>query len=117
MVFLWLGGSEQGWRIGDSVLSLQHTRELQRDIGDHGCETASVCRLYVRHTKSLYLSPQLLIWSRRSGMLKGKACQGALGSAVQGRGAEYTCGEEKGLCRDLRCAPGGCSVINKALTS
>ena len=54
-----LGGSEQGWRIGDSVLSLQHTRELQRDIGDHGCETASVCRLYVRHTKSLYLSPQL----------------------------------------------------------
>lgn len=59
VAFLRLGGSEQGWRIGDSVLSLQHTRELQRDIGDHGCETASVCRLYVRHTKSLYLSPQL----------------------------------------------------------
>lgn len=48
-------------------------------------------------------------------MLKGKACEGALGSAVRGRGAEYTCGEEKGLCRDLRCAPGGGSVINKAL--
>lgn len=45
--------------MGDSVLSLQHTRELQRDIGDHGCETASVCRLYVRHAESLYLSPQL----------------------------------------------------------
>ena len=50
-------------------------------------------------------------------MLKGKACEGALGSTAQGRGAEYTCGEEKGLCRDLGCAPGGCSVINKALAS
>lgn len=50
-------------------------------------------------------------------MLKEKACEGALGSAVRSRGTEYTCGEEKGLCRDLRCAPGGYSVINKALAS
>lgn len=50
-------------------------------------------------------------------MLKGEACEGVLGSTAQGRGAEYTCGEEEGLCRDLGCAPGGCSVINKALAS
>lgn len=27
-------------------------------------------------------------------MLKGEACEGALGSTVRGRGADYTCGEE-----------------------
>lgn len=93
-------------------------RELQQDIGDHACETASVCRLYVRHSESLYLSPQLPpLMQPQEWEVEKKACEGALGSAVRGRGAEYTCGEEKGLCRDLRCAPGGCSVINKALAS
>lgn len=33
--------------------------ERRRGIGDHGCETASVCRLRVRHIKSLHLSPEL----------------------------------------------------------
>lgn len=57
MVFLQLSGFERGYRIGDSVLS--DARELQKDIGDYGCETTSVCKLYVRHSESLYLSPQL----------------------------------------------------------
>lgn len=66
----------------------------------------------------VFLSSDFLLkCSRGSGMLKAKACEGALGSTVRSRDVKFTCGEEKGLYRDLRCAPGGCDVINKALAS
>lgn len=40
-----LCGSEPGEGIGDSALSLQHAGEPRGDVGDQGCESASVCRL------------------------------------------------------------------------
>lgn len=38
-------------------------------------------------------------------MLKGKVCDGTLGSALLGGGIPV--GKSRGLRRDLRCAPGG----------
>lgn len=118
VVFLQLVGSERGYRIGIQFC-LSNTREncsktsetmamKPLQSADCMCVTPSLC---------ISLLNFLLLCSYRSGMLKGKPCEGVLGSVVWGRGTEYTCGEEKGLCRDLRCAPGGCSVINKALAS
>lgn len=119
VVFLQLGGSEQGWRIrGLSSFPPTHERTAARHRRPRLWNRFSLQIVCASCGVFVFLSSDFLLkCSRGSGMLKAKACEGALGSTVRSRDVKFTCGEEKGLYRDLRCAPGGCDVINKALAS